>query len=328
MASDTKYDDPVTMASNLLTQMKELGIECEVPPNQLRTGYGVPVCSVLLALVNFALSSKKFGFKRAAFDEFKKAKESAEIDDEPPDLIKAEIDYGEEATGEEKKKEKETKEEEDDGTNILFSGTDAEDWHRELEKVSNKLKIDYKSLNPNGNSEWRAHINKIKEGGDKFALAIPDTRAALENLSSQIDKSIEKITKKEEVLSKNHENIIANYKEKHKSSSNQFDEYKKLNEEVEQLKVENETLSEKIAQEDEEYDKKSKKINDTSALANTKNAITNIQNESVTLDMNINILNHSLLKYSLESDLMKMSGAGSVDVSVGGADSSMFEDVM
>ena len=38
----------------------------------------------------------------------------------------------------------------------------------------------------------------------------------LENLSSEIDKSLEKIIKKEELISKNHENIISDYKENHK----------------------------------------------------------------------------------------------------------------
>ena len=40
------------MASNLLTEMKKVGIDCGVPPNQLRSGFGVPICIVLLSLVN------------------------------------------------------------------------------------------------------------------------------------------------------------------------------------------------------------------------------------------------------------------------------------
>lgn len=60
---DKKYDDPVTMANNLLTEMKNIGIECSVPPNQLRAGFGVPICSVLLLLVNKALEKKVFLLK-------------------------------------------------------------------------------------------------------------------------------------------------------------------------------------------------------------------------------------------------------------------------
>ncbi len=37
MSGDKKYDDPLTMATNLLTEMKNAGINCDVPPNKLRT---------------------------------------------------------------------------------------------------------------------------------------------------------------------------------------------------------------------------------------------------------------------------------------------------
>ena len=69
ISGDKKYDDPVTMANNLLTEMKNIGIDCSIPPNQLRAGYGVPICTVLLLLVNKALEKKGFAFKRPKFDD-------------------------------------------------------------------------------------------------------------------------------------------------------------------------------------------------------------------------------------------------------------------
>ena len=93
---DKKYDDPVTMANNLLTEMKNIGIECSVPPNQLRAGYGVPICSVLLLLVNKVLEKKGFSFKKPKFvDEGKSNTKSApDVEDEAPELINNEIDFG------------------------------------------------------------------------------------------------------------------------------------------------------------------------------------------------------------------------------------------
>ena len=46
-----------------------------------------------------------------------------------------------------KDNKKEGKEQQDDGTGIMFSGTTQEDWQRELEKVSLKLKIEYGKIN-------------------------------------------------------------------------------------------------------------------------------------------------------------------------------------
>jgi len=37
MSGEKKYDDPMTMATNLLTEMKNLGLNCTITPNKLRT---------------------------------------------------------------------------------------------------------------------------------------------------------------------------------------------------------------------------------------------------------------------------------------------------
>ena len=332
MSSDQKYDDPVTIASNLLTEMKNVGIECGVPPNQLRQGYGVPICIVLISLVNKVIQKIGFSFKQPKLEEKKgnSKDDGLEIEDEMPDLINNEIDYGDDVNQDEKKAANANTakegEQQDDGTGIMFSGTTQEDWQRELEKVSMKLKFDYGKINSNGNSEWREHIQQIKEGGEKFTTAIPDSRAVLENLSSEIDKSLEKIMKKEEMLSKNHENIISDYKEKHKDRNIQINEYQQLNELVDEMKKEAEDVTDKIAQANEKYDKLSKKISDTSKLGNVKQAIQNLQNENISLDMKINVLNHSILKYIVDPEIMKMINSVSENNNVD--DTSMYEEVV
>ena len=287
--------------------MKNVGIECGVPPNQLRQGFGTPICIVLISLVDKVIQKIGFSFKQPKFDDKKgKSKdEGIDIEDEMPDLINNEIDYGDD----------------------IFSGTSQEDWQRELEKVSMKLKLEYGKINLNGTSEWREHIQQIKQGGEKFNVAIPESRAVLENLSSEIDKSLEKIIKKEELLSKNHENIISDYKEKHKDRNIQIKEYQQLNEMVDGLRRELEDTNDRIAQSNEKYDKLSKKISDTSKLGNVKKAIQNLQNENISLDMKINILNHSILKYTVDPEIMKMISSfneNNNDVN----DNSMYEEVV
>ena len=310
--------------------MKNVGIECGVPPNQLRQGFGTPICILLISLVDKVIQKIGFSFKQPKFDDKKgKSKdEGIDIEDEMPDLINNEIDYGDDIDGEEKKPSKGKEEGHiDDGTGIMFSGTSQEDWQRELEKVSMKLKLEYGKINLNGTSEWREHIQQIKQGGEKFNVAIPESRAVLENLSSEIDKSLEKIIKKEELLSKNHENIISDYKEKHKDRNIQIKEYQQLNEMVDGLRRELEDTNDRIAQSNEKYDKLSKKISDTSKLGNVKKAIQNLQNENISLDMKINILNHSILKYTVDPEIMKMISSfneNNNDVN----DNSMYEEVV
>ena len=313
--------------------MKNVGIECNVPPNQLRQGYGTPICIVLISLVDKVIQKIGFSFKKPKLEEKKgNAKEDGlDIEDEMPDLINNEIDYGDDIKGDDKKannannvKEKEDK---DDGIGIMYSGTTQEDWQRELEKVSSKLKIEYGKINANGSSEWREHIQQIRQGGEKLNTAIPESRAVLENLSSEIDKSLEKIIKKEELLSKNHENIISDYKEKHKDTNIQVNEYQQIKQTVDDLTREAEDVNDKIAQANEKYDKLSKKISDTSKLGNVKQAIQNLQNENISLDMKINILNHSILKYTIDPEIMKLINSFN-DNNPNVDDTSMYEEVV
>ena len=78
--------------------MKNVGIECEIPPNQLRQGFGTPICVVLLSIVNKVIQKSQFSFKKAKLEEKKSnsKEEGLEIEDETPDLINNEIDYGDE----------------------------------------------------------------------------------------------------------------------------------------------------------------------------------------------------------------------------------------
>jgi hypothetical protein len=45
-------------------------------------------------------------------------------------------------------------------SNILVSDIPSEEWQREIEKVSSKLKIDYN--NTYNSIEWRSHMDQIK----------------------------------------------------------------------------------------------------------------------------------------------------------------------
>ena len=115
--------------------MKNVGIDCGVPPNQLRQGYGTPICIVLLSLVDKVIQKIGFSFRKPKLEESKgKSREDGlDIEDEAPDLINNEIDYGDDIKGDEKANNANNvkeKEENDDGIGILYSGTTMEDWQR------------------------------------------------------------------------------------------------------------------------------------------------------------------------------------------------------
>ena len=128
-----------------------------------------------------------------------------DIEEESPDLINMEIDFGDKAKDSGDIKDEEAGQE--IMSNILTSDIPAEEWQREVERVASKLKFDYNNFNLN-NAEWRGHLENIKNYDANINKTIPDCRGILENLSQDIDRSLEKISKKESLISKNFDNIV------------------------------------------------------------------------------------------------------------------------
>ncbi len=189
--------------------MKNLGISTDVPPNKLRTGYGDSVVLVLSKLTDKALEKKKFSFKKMRIENEKASNGGdgvVDIEEEAPDNINVEIQYDDEGRGGDNKISNTKDDKNEVVSEILYSEVPADEWQRELERVSGKLKMDFN--NTLNTSEWRSHIDSIKLNEENFAKAIPDSRSILENLSGDIDTSLEKISKKEGIISKNFTNIV------------------------------------------------------------------------------------------------------------------------
>jgi hypothetical protein len=174
------------------------------------------VCVVLVKLIDKALERKKVQLKKPKMEVEKGQDKSSdnvvEIEEESPELIDKEIDYGDDSKG--IKDSNNNQIDNYDNNNeivqaILTSNIPAEEWNREVERVSAKLRSDFfKNADKYAVAEWRNHIDQIKGFEQNFAKSIPDTRSILENLSGDIDRSLEKITKKEAMISKNFSNIV------------------------------------------------------------------------------------------------------------------------
>jgi hypothetical protein len=238
-------------------EMKNLGIDSNVPPNKLRTGYGEFVCIVLLRLINKALEKRKPVFKKVKDSKEKNEEEGniVEIEEEDmPDMINKEIDYGDggvvnnNATNPSENKVDTNVEEydEDDETKILHSNIPKSDWMREVERIGSKLKIDYSNIGSYNSSEWRSHIEQVKTNDKNLAQAIPSSRQVLENLSEDIEKILDKINKKEAMISKNFSKIISDYKGRDHEKNSQLEEFNLLRNRVDKMQKEFEEKEDKL----------------------------------------------------------------------------------
>lgn len=180
---------------------------------------------------------------------------------------------------------------------VLFSAIPSQQWQREKEKVSAKLKIEYKSSNY-GMSEWRSHFDQMSNLNNTFAVKIPDTRQILEKVSEDISKSLEKINKKEQMISKDYSHITNKFKNDQEAFKTQIEQYNRLSEEVAIKERRNAEIVEKIngvrrriAEIDERDDDKTKD--------QFKEVSEKLGKEMGSLDVKIGILNHTLLRHKL-----------------------------
>ena len=228
-----------------------------------------------------------------------------DIEEETPDQINQEIDFGDKTNDEDKKNDEN---EQEIMSSILKSDIPSEEWKREVERISKNLKLDYNNFNL-FNSEWRGHVEGIKKHEVNISKSIPDCRSILENLSQDIDRSLEKISKKEAIISKNFINIVRNsiflyfliffhffllyfffpyffliyiylqisdYKGRQKETTDQLEEYNQIRDRVEKLQKDYDIIDDKIVENTSKFESMSKAVSDTSSVTNIKTAITNM----------------------------------------------------
>ncbi len=80
----------------------------------------------------------------------------------------------------------------------------------EVERVAHKLKINAAAASDG--KEWRAHLDQTKKYADQVKNALPDVRTKLERLSDEVSRALERIGKKEGLLSKSFQGMTGDYR--------------------------------------------------------------------------------------------------------------------
>ena len=79
----------------------------------------------------------------------------------------------------------------------------------EVERVAHKLKIN--KVGADG-KEWRSHMDQTKKFHENVKGNLPDVRYKLERLSEEVSKALEKIGKKEQVLTRSFQGMTGDYR--------------------------------------------------------------------------------------------------------------------
>lgn len=91
----------------------------------------------------------------------------------------------------------------------MHSQIGREEWMLEVERVAHKLKI---NKSGSDNKEWRSHMDQTKKYHESVKGSLPEVRSKLERLSEDVTQALEKIAKKESVLTRSFQGKTGDYR--------------------------------------------------------------------------------------------------------------------
>ena len=204
-----KYDDPMTASQNVILELKKLNIELDMPSSKLKSGYGEGVVQVLHILSKITIDGK-FRFKKPVIKD-----EGQGFDDDADEMgedMEGHADIADMVHNDQSDDEEEMIEDFNDNgayakeleqdlqqNQIIQSSISREEWMLEVERVAFKLKINKAGTD---GKEWRSHLDQTKKYAENVRGHLPDVRAKLERLADDVSKALERIGRKEGLLSR------------------------------------------------------------------------------------------------------------------------------
>ncbi|KAL5271278.1 hypothetical protein ACHWQZ_G001799 [Mnemiopsis leidyi] len=263
-------DDPNAVISNIMSEIRSLGLNTDFPPSRLKAGCGDEVCYILNQLASKALEMKRFTWSRPEYTEEDAQEEAiedeqldeqiedADIDEDYEDEIM--LDIGEVNAASQDSIEVQKQED------LLESSTDALEWKMEVERVMPSLKV---------------HLRSDK--------------TQLDQMHQEITRTLEKITSREKYINSQMEGPIAEYRrlkdrlaeieEKYRSAGSTVTDQSRtlaqITEELEAIKT--------------QMDEKGTTMTDSGPLVKIKQAITKVKNELVQMELRIGVLQHVVI---------------------------------
>jgi len=302
-ASFNKYDDPATVANNILVEMKKLGVEIDFPPNKLRTGYGEGPCLVLLSLARKALQAKKFKFRKPVFPE-EGEMEGEVIEDDEEGEIEDEVveSEGEEAAFAEVQAAQPTFQQEEEAAKDnapIWPSVDAHEWQLEVERVGPRLKL---ASDPTGGDhrEWRSHLEQTKQFKHNIVKGMPDCESKLRRIADDLSKALERISSQEKQINHSMGEIAGDYRNQANVLNETKTKYKQVNDNVAELSNQLAQINERIEEISNSIEKQGKMVTDTSPLQNIKEGLKTLKLDNKDMELRGAVLSHALFQAKLK----------------------------
>ncbi|NXU27861.1 IFT57 protein, partial [Thalassarche chlororhynchos] len=153
---------------------------------------------------------------------------------------------------------------------ILQSTTDAAEWNLEVERVLPQLKVTVRT------------DNKVCENG--FACVHMVIKGYLDKLHNEISRTLEKINSREKYINNQLEHLVQEYRSAQALLKKNI--YFKITEVLERVK--------------QETEEKGSSMTDGAPLVKIKQALTKLKQETIQMDIQIGVMEHTLLQSKLK----------------------------
>jgi estrogen-related receptor beta like 1 len=183
----TQYEDPNTITTNIMLELRKLGLPTEFSQSKIKQGWGEEVCATLSNLAQMALKAARWKWEAPVFlPEAEEEVAADEGEDEGADAM--EVGAGG-IGGDDEIEEEEFLEDEDEAfidtdatkdvggsgapktAGILESSTTHAEWKLELERVLPQLKVHIRA----DAKDWRNHLDMMRTNRADIEKALEAT---------------------------------------------------------------------------------------------------------------------------------------------------------
>lgn len=305
-----QYDDPNATSTNILTELRVMGLPVpSFAPSRVRTGSGDAVLTILSLLADKALVTKNFSFRPVEYtmEKYEEAAgddgsggntgmgDEADIDDHVAVDSEDDDEVYVHAGG--------ARQTRDESNQAIVSQVSAEQWQLEVERVGPQLQVRSEDL-----KDWRARI----EGANTLLKAVekmyPDVKTMLQRMGDDLEKSMDRIQKREQSLAQQFTEHVEEYRAKLRELNSSQDSFNQASQSVTQLSQELNHVSESLDNTKREIEEREARISDTTPLMQIKDAVSRVRNEIKQMSLRIGVLQHTVLHYTLRQSKVKREG--------------------
>uniref|UniRef100_A0A8R1I2X4 Intraflagellar transport protein 57 homolog n=1 Tax=Caenorhabditis japonica TaxID=281687 RepID=A0A8R1I2X4_CAEJA len=275
------------------------GIPTDFTAAKLKSGSGENVIHILSSLADAALVHSGFQWQKmippkeededTAVDEQDDDEESEEVEEDPSNFLDdddddhvVEIDLKAQGLVTESKTPLQ---------GVLQSDTDAITWKQEVERVAPQLKITLRQ----DAKDWRLHLEQMISMHKNLDEKVEDVSPYLDTISKDIGKSLERISSREKSLNSQLSSQMSKFRRAMDTRAELREKYKAASVGVSSRTETLDRISEDIEQLKQQIEEQGAKSSDGAPLVKIKQAVSKLEEELQTMNVQIGVLEQSIL---------------------------------